>query len=208
MKTFTALFSLAASIGALSPSAHAASGATPAAAPVPTVAWTVPSGWKKETIPFPLDFAPDVTHRGVEELRFMPGFFDPKTPGYWSYAFVWWIEDAPATDPKTMAEELARYFRGLNETVGGKKFKIDPKGFTAAFSADGATGTIRSVDGFTTGKPIALNVRARKIECPAAGRHAALFALSPQPFESPIWKQLLERIGDFKCPAPADAARP
>ncbi|MEO7733588.1 MAG: hypothetical protein ABIY55_21675, partial [Kofleriaceae bacterium] len=28
--------------------------------------WAVPDGFRSETIPFPLDFAPSVTHQGVE----------------------------------------------------------------------------------------------------------------------------------------------
>jgi hypothetical protein len=45
--------------------------------PAPRFAWPAPPGWKSETIPFPLDFAPDIPHRGVEEVRFEPRFFDP-----------------------------------------------------------------------------------------------------------------------------------
>jgi hypothetical protein len=44
--------------------------------------WPVPEGWKRETIPFPLDFAPGLSFRGVEELRFAPGFFDPAASSY------------------------------------------------------------------------------------------------------------------------------
>ena len=33
-------------------------------------------GWRTETIPPPLDFAPEVDFQGLEELRFAPGMFD------------------------------------------------------------------------------------------------------------------------------------
>lgn len=79
--------------------------------------WQVPTGWKHELIPFPLDFAPSLPHKGVEELRFAPGFFDPKAPGYWSYAFVWRIEGNPTFDANTVAAELTTYFRGLIAAV-------------------------------------------------------------------------------------------
>ena len=51
--------------------------APPAAVVAPTAppVWAVPVGWKAETIPFPLGFAPGLAYRGVEELRFPPGFF-------------------------------------------------------------------------------------------------------------------------------------
>jgi hypothetical protein len=36
----------------------------------------VPDGWRTETIPFPLDFAPELKYEGVEELRFSPWMFE------------------------------------------------------------------------------------------------------------------------------------
>jgi hypothetical protein len=50
----------------------------PVATPVaPPAAWPVPAEWKSEIIPFPLGFAPGLAHRGLEELRFPPGFNNP-----------------------------------------------------------------------------------------------------------------------------------
>ena len=50
----------------------------PATAPKQSLpGWEVPAGWRSEVIPFPLDFAPSLTHRGFEEIRFAPGMFDP-----------------------------------------------------------------------------------------------------------------------------------
>jgi len=46
----------------------------------------VPAGWRSEVIPFPLDFAPAIHHGGLEDLRFPPGMFDPRSPDYWSYS--------------------------------------------------------------------------------------------------------------------------
>ena len=75
--------------------------------------WHVPEGWKKEMIPFPLEFAPGIKHAGTEELRFAPGMFKPDQPGYWSYGFVWWVEDREFQSPDSLADELRDYFRGL-----------------------------------------------------------------------------------------------
>jgi len=49
-------------------------------------------GWGKETIPFPLKFAPEIKLEGVEELRFSPGMFSEDSEEYWSYFFVWWLD--------------------------------------------------------------------------------------------------------------------
>lgn len=35
----------------------------------------IPEGWRTETIPFPLEFAPELSYEGYEELRFSPGMF-------------------------------------------------------------------------------------------------------------------------------------
>ena len=32
-----------------------------------------PEGWRTETIPFPLEFAPEIKYEGLEELRFALG---------------------------------------------------------------------------------------------------------------------------------------
>ena len=79
--------------------------------------WRVPDGWKKEVIPFPLDFAPSIAHQGNEELRFPPGFFDPASPARWSYAFVWRTKDAAQMAPDALAAELTTYFTGLVHAV-------------------------------------------------------------------------------------------
>jgi hypothetical protein len=41
--------------------------------PKPELLPSAPKGWRFERIDFPLPFAPDLPHRGFEELRFAPG---------------------------------------------------------------------------------------------------------------------------------------
>ncbi len=40
---------------------------------VPSFFLPTPEGWQTETIPFPLEFAPEIKYEGLEELRFAPG---------------------------------------------------------------------------------------------------------------------------------------
>src|SRR5262245_48641243 len=89
--------------------------------------WPVPEGWKSETIPFPLDFAPSLAHRGVEELRFPPGFLKAGAPNRWSYAFEWNLQDSADLDADTLGRELVEYFRGLLVNVDGDKKRFDPQ---------------------------------------------------------------------------------
>jgi hypothetical protein len=36
----------------------------PLLALIAALSWAVPQGWRTETIPFPLEFAPELKHRG------------------------------------------------------------------------------------------------------------------------------------------------
>jgi hypothetical protein len=174
--------------------------------------WPAPEGWKTETIPFPLDFAPDLPYRGREELRFAPAFFEPSAPGYFSYAFVWWLEGSPALDQQSLERDLARYFAGLCGAVGGKKFSFDPGRFkarlepaepsaTAIAATKAFQGTIDAYDPFKNGngREITLNVDISIGDCAAEGRRVVLVLASPKPRSDTIWKALAERKSGFHC---------
>jgi hypothetical protein len=162
--------------------------------------WEVPAGWRTETIPFPLAFAPSLKHRGLEELRFSPGMMKPSEADFWSYAFVWWLEDEQAPSAAALEKELVVYFRGLSEVVGKDKYKFDPARFKAHFRQSNGfiVGQIDSYDAFTTGKPITLNFRAHASSC---GKNTALaVAISPAELKAPIWTDLNALTAKFRCP--------
>jgi hypothetical protein len=168
--------------------------------------WPVPAGWKHETIPFPLDFAPELTYHGIEELRFMPGFFKPTAPDFWSYAFVWWLADAPALDPGTLSSTLSQYFRGLATAVGKDKYSFDPQRFRAELAPHDLgperilAGDVWSYDPFATGQELVLHVEVRLERCRLAGRDALLFLVSPKPSSDPVWPALRACAGSWRCP--------
>ena len=171
---------------------------------VPPATWPVPPGWRSETIPFPLDFAPALAHRGVEELRFPPGFFDPASPEYWSYAFVWRLEDDPPIDAAALGSELTAYFRGLIDAVDKDK-KISARETivaTAAVSAEpaGFTLTAHVFDAFGTGQAIDLGGHAARIACPGGGA-VWTFVLSPRP-------EVLRRLAGLAEAAACDQRLP
>jgi hypothetical protein len=187
--------------GAAGPSSGASS---PQAASDDGFSWPVPAGWRKETIPFPLEFAPDLKHKGVEELRFGPGFSRPDQPDYWSYDFVWRLDDDSAVDETTLPAELTRYFRGLDMTVGGKKYGFDAGRFKATVAAVPASAgafraRVESYDAFATGKPIVLNAEITSRTCPDGRRRAVAFAISPQAGDAPVWKALRDEASAFQC---------
>ena len=97
-----------------------------------TVLWPMPSGSRLEVIPFPLDFAPDLSYRGDEVIHFAPHFFDASAPTYFSYAFAWVLSGQPSLDVRELEHGLTRYFAGLCNAVGEGKRAFDESHFRAA----------------------------------------------------------------------------
>ena len=131
--------------------------------------WPVPATWRSELIPFPLDFAPSLAHHGVEEIRFAPGFFDPAAAGYWSYTFVWRVDEPAMLDATTLGAELTTYFRGLIDAVDDKHEITDRDSIVvhAAPDASRFALTAHVVDAFKTKQPLELAGSAVRRACGA-----------------------------------------
>lgn len=171
--------------------------------------WPVPAGWRAEVIPFPLDFAPALAHRGVEVIRFAPGFFDPAAPGYWSYAFAWRLDDVAALDATALAGELTAYFRGLVAAVDDKhRVADDARAQIVAHAepvpaAAGAAATFvltaHVVDAFTTARPVELVGAATRRACTGGGA-LWTFTLAPAASSSgALARQLAELARAASC---------
>jgi len=133
---------------------------------------------------FPIAFAPSIAHTGLEELRFAPGFFDPGAPGYWSYAFVWRIDAAPAFDEHALGAELTTYFRGLVDAVDEKHEIADRDSIVVRAQRSGTSWALAAhlIDPFKTKKPIDLVGSARQATCPTG----AIVVFSFSPASSPV----------------------
>jgi hypothetical protein len=178
------------------PPAPPATGTT--SSETPRFSWPVPDGWRSETIPFPLEFAPEIPHRGVEELRFAPGFFEPEAPGYFSYAFAWVVSGESALDIPTLARELTTYFRGLMGAVGkGKKGlpALDLDRTEARIGADGR-GSVVTFDAFGDGRQIDLEVTVAVQPC-GSGK-AVLFTAAPHG-RPPVSPSPQDVTRSFRC---------
>lgn len=167
-----------------------------------------PEGWRTETIPFPLEFAPDLEYEGLEELRFAPGMFQEGSSDFWSYAFVWWVPEGTGFETERLQKDLERYFQGLTTAVAEAR-DFDPGEpdydvqleLTESSTLDHPQweGTAATYDVFVTRKPIQLDVRMDIIPCPLQGHVAAIFQLSPQPRDHSIWEVLESLHRDFRC---------
>ena len=158
-------------------------------APAVRASWPVPVGWKSEQFAFPLDFAPTIQRRGREELRFPPGFMDKASPSFWSYAFVWQLDDDRPLDAAALDADLVAYFDGLAADVDHDTHKLPATRApaTASLGPD-LRGDITMWDAFTTGAQVTLHARIAIRTCGA--HHAAVFELSPAPGDAAIWRDL------------------
>jgi hypothetical protein len=175
-------------------------------------AMPVPEGWRTETIPFPLEFAPDLPYTGLEELRFAPGMFDETSEELWSYAFVWWVGPTEPADAASLSKHLEEYFRGLAHAVGeARDVEVGDASFEAALADNGQggfRGRAETFDAFVTKGQMRLNVDGRVVDCTAQDQRAVLFALSPQPADHPIWHALHSILEGFRCFAAAPPSAP
>ena len=139
----------------------------------------------------------------------MPGFFSQAAPDFWSYDFVWWLDEPPAFDATSVAATLTTYFQGLATAVGGSKYNLDPARFRAVLTSVPAsepprvTGQVFTYDPFVTGLPIILNVEAELRSCPGTRQVAIVVALSPKDTADSVWKALRATIGSLDCTAAA-----
>ncbi len=183
----------------------ASSGA--AAQEVPSVPFHMPQpdGWRTETIPFPLEFAPDLDYKGIEELRFAPGMFDAEAEDYWSYAFVWWLPEETQISAIRLEKDLKTYFRGLASAVaadrefdtGNPKHEVQIR--RQSEEPEVYVGFVQTFDSFVTRDAVFLMLRGVVRHCTSSQRVAVLFTVSPQPESHQVWKDLGTIRDGFRC---------
>ncbi len=165
-------------------------------------------GWQAETFPLPPGFAPGLP-TGVESLRFAPGWRDPGAEGFWSYAFVMWI-DEPAPDGARIRKLLEAYYNGLMAAFAGDKAKVisaaPARVSVAPAGPNRYEARMRLIDAFATFEPIELRVLIGTIAQPGA-RTALTIQVSPQPKEHAIWRSLSGAISDILAYEPGDATK-
>ncbi|MCF6314633.1 MAG: PQQ-binding-like beta-propeller repeat protein [Verrucomicrobiales bacterium] len=119
---------------------------------------TFDTEWRGERLILPTGFAPDLSLRGIEEIRFAPGMLNPDHEEFFSYVLVFYL---PKQKPLTQTQihtELLKYYRGLAASVGrDRQPKIETDKFTLVLTPDEAkdgqcTAILDWVEPFKTGK--------------------------------------------------------
>jgi len=158
-----------------------------------------PSNWEFERFPLPPSFAPQITYKGFEELRFAPGMFNKDSADYFSYAFVAQLDSATYLGEKEVKNYLEYYFKGLcGSTARDRKLSIDTTQISAIVKrlkggnlySTRYEATVNLFGVFTDGAPVKLNMEILVSNSPKKEKTAAIFLASTQAKNEPIWKTL------------------
>lgn len=162
-----------------------------------------PKDWGVEVFSLPADFAAGMTYKGVEDIRFAPGWGDSTKEDYWSYAYLWWLDAKPVIDAVTLQQNLQVYYSGLvNRNITGRKIPEDKVVPTSAAVKQVKTvtgdlqtfnGSIRMLD-YMKQVPITLNALIHVKNCNASNHVAVFVEISPRSYKDAIWTQM-ESIG-------------
>ncbi|HXS54148.1 MAG TPA: hypothetical protein VN782_16545 [Usitatibacter sp.] len=175
--------------------------AIPAAA-----ALDAPAGWRKESFPFPLAFAPSLPYQGTEQVRFSPAWSKFSGEAGFSYVALWDIRPAPL-EPEALERALGVYFDGLMNNVAiGRKIEalvpqtavvlhpLDaPAGWTEAYA-----GEVHTWNAFARAEDLVLNVEVAKRAC-GTDRVQVFFAFAKAPRSAAPWKPLREIRASASC---------
>jgi len=173
-----------------------------------------PKGWDIERFLIPIEFAPEIPYKGVEDIRFAPGWGNAKSDEYWSYAFLWYLDGSPETTAEIVANNLKAYYTGLvGRNIEPRKIpadklvpvktaikKVGPdKGDIKTFR-----GTVYMLD-YMEQKPIILNCIVHLKSCPGKNKAFIFNEISPKPYSDTIWQSLNQLWTEFNCDKAAEA---
>lgn len=157
---------------------------------------TFDTEWRGERLILPTGFAPDLSLRGIEEIRFAPGMFDPDHEEFFSYALVFYLPNQKPLTQTQIHTELLKYYRGLAASVGrDRKPKIETDKFTLALTpVEGKDGQYSAVldwvEPFKTGKAQKLRFEIESAKIAGMDASRLSMAASPQKANHKLWPVL------------------
>lgn len=169
---------------------------------------SIPRDWTIERFLLPAPFAPEIKYKGVEDIRFSPGWSKHGSEEYWSYAFLWYLEEQPSHSKKIVESNLRSYYTGLTKanTDPTKTKQLVLKPATTKFKKSNTLpnglatyrGWINMTD-YMTGKPLKLNCLVHYKSCRETGKALVFYQLSPKAFDHKVWKTLDKLWDEFRC---------
>jgi hypothetical protein len=175
---------------------------------VPPYVLDVPKDWNVERFPLPADFAPRMRFKGVEELRFPPGWGDSTSKQYWSYAYLWWLNSGPEVNALNLQKNLEALYTGLvGRNIISRKIPLAKQVPTLVTikQINTAAGDVQTFQGQThmldymTQKPIVLNLVIHQKNCQKQDHIPVFVEVSPNPFNHSFWAELERLSQTFQC---------
>jgi hypothetical protein len=168
----------------------------------------IPKNWTIERFLIPISFAPEIPYKGIEDIRFSPGWAKLASDEYWTYAFLWYLESLPKINGGIIAKNLTAYYTGLirsntntDKTSSKKSIPVTVyfhKVATDKGDLETYNGTIEMLD-YMQKKPIVLNGIIHLKFCKEMNRAILFHELSPKPFTHNNWANLNQLWLGFAC---------
>ena len=168
-----------------------------------------PATWEFERFQLPPTFAPGIPYKGVEELRFAPGFYKKDTATYFAYAFVAQLDDVTAISQDDVKDYLLKYYTGLCSIVAkDRKLVIDTTQISAAVEKKKDSpaneiiynASVNMFGVFTDGAALKLNLEVKVLINAATRKTYLVILASPRGKTDAAWKKLYEIRQQFTLP--------
>src|SRR5258708_9867792 len=167
-----------------------------------------PQGWGVERFLIPIEFAPSIPYKGIEDIRFTSVWGNAKSDEYWSYAFLWYLDEMPVTNEVTIQTNLNAYYTGLiGRNIERRKIpaeKLFPvktlvkEVGTEAGDSKTFKGSINMLD-YMEQKPMALNCIVHVKSCAGQSNGFIFYEISPKPTGDKVWVSLELLWKSFDC---------
>ncbi|HWI90431.1 MAG TPA: hypothetical protein VNT20_04110 [Flavisolibacter sp.] len=163
-----------------------------------------PKGWAFERFSLPPSFAPAITYKGFEELRFAPGMFQKEAHDYFTYAFVAQIDTAITIPQEGVSDYLLNYYKGLCAvTAKDRKLVIDTSQVRVTIIRqrpstavqNNYSASVHLFGVFADGAPVILNMEITAIKNAARNKTYLFFIASPLAKNDVSWKELYKIRG-------------
>jgi hypothetical protein len=166
----------------------------------------LPKSWLSEDHAYPPPWARDLPWRGDLQVRFPPGWFDEKSPFFWSYPVIYQLDGDVLSSREDLAKALRAYDAGLyRRGFDASKIRLDV-GEDRKADKRGHPATRRSItfdgfDPFATRRELTTHLEVFRWYCPESEKTGVLILRSPHPFkeDDPVWKALLPFWETFSC---------
>lgn len=151
--------------------------------------------WRSERLEFPIAFAPSIDYKGIEEVRFASGWGKPDSEEFWTYTFLWYLDEDPKITAQAIENDIEAYFNGLMALVGKGNGLTDIPDANVVFVPENKEGSsfigkAKIFDAFFTKGIQELNIKAVSAYCSATKKYTVLFTFSPKEFDHSIWQTL------------------